>query len=63
MIHKIRQHQENLNLSIVEANLGNFDIFSDIKFMSYCFINQRISLSYLLICEDFVIFIYLCYIF
>ena len=63
MIHKIRQHQENLNISIVEANLGNFDIFSDIKFMSYCFINQRISLSYLLICEDFVIFIYLCYIF
>lgn len=63
MIHKIRQHQENLNLSIVEANLGNFDIFSDIKFMSYCFINQRISLSYLLICEYFVIFIYLCYIF
>lgn len=63
MIHKIRQHQENLNLSIVEANLGNFDIFSDIKFMSFCFINQRISLSYLLICEDFVIFIYLCYIF
>lgn len=63
MIHKIRQHQENLNLSIVEANLGNFDIFSDIKFMSFCFINQRISLSYLLICENFVIFIYLCYIF
>lgn len=60
MIHKIRQHQENLNLSIVEANLGNFDIFSDIKFMSYCFINQRISLGYLLICENFVIFIYLC---
>ena len=63
MIHKIRQHQENLNISIVEANLGNFDIFSDIKFMSYCFINQRISLSYFIICEDFVIFIYLCYIF